>query len=338
MLNPLVSIVVPIYNVEAYLPRCIESVLNQKYKNFELILVDDGSPDNSPVICDNYQKKDDRIVVIHKENGGLSDARNSGIDNAKGKYIIFLDSDDQWFNELDVLVGIIERYNCDFLVFDSMSLYEGGVVLQRKAGDFFKNHHTSYTPEEYYQIALANGNLQEAAYTKIMTLDFLKRNALYFKKGIVGEDTEWMFRLIRASKTIGVTNVVQYLYTESRAGAITNSIPQKRVKDQLFVIQGCVDFNKENKNPLKEYEVSYCSYLWYVLLGMWATLGKKERKNLKADVLELSYLSKGKYPVPQVRKASILYRIAGFELTAFALKWYIYLQKKGIINNKRRVN
>ena len=90
----LFSIIVPVYKVENYLEDCIESILHQSYKDFELILIDDGSPDKSPEICDEYNAKDDRISVIHKKNGGLSSARNAGLDNANGEYIVFIDSDD----------------------------------------------------------------------------------------------------------------------------------------------------------------------------------------------------------------------------------------------------
>ena len=90
----LISVIIPIYRVELYLKECIDSVLNQTYKNMEIILVDDGSDDNCPNICDAYKKKDSRIQVIHKKNGGLSDARNAGIEIAKGEYICFIDSDD----------------------------------------------------------------------------------------------------------------------------------------------------------------------------------------------------------------------------------------------------
>ncbi len=94
MSNPLISVIVPIYNVEKYLPRCVDSILNQSYKNLEVILVDDGSPDNSPKICDEYAKQDNRIKVVHKQNGGLSDARNAGMEVATGEYVSFIDSDD----------------------------------------------------------------------------------------------------------------------------------------------------------------------------------------------------------------------------------------------------
>ena len=90
----LISVVIPIYNVQEFLPKCIDSVINQTYDNLEIILVDDGSPDDSGYICDKYKAKDSRIKVIHKKNGGLSDARNVGIENSNGKYICFVDSDD----------------------------------------------------------------------------------------------------------------------------------------------------------------------------------------------------------------------------------------------------
>ena len=94
MNNSLITIIIPVYNIEKYLRKCIESVIEQTYKNIEIILVDDGSMDNSGEICDQYKEKDSRILVIHKRNGGLSDARNSAIDIAKGKYLFFLDGDD----------------------------------------------------------------------------------------------------------------------------------------------------------------------------------------------------------------------------------------------------
>ena len=95
-MNPLISVIIPVYKVEDYLTACVESVLAQTYQTFEIILVDDGSPDNCPQMCDEFAARDSRIRVIHKPNGGLSSARNAGIDGAKGEYLAFLDSDDLW--------------------------------------------------------------------------------------------------------------------------------------------------------------------------------------------------------------------------------------------------
>ena len=117
MPNPLVSIIVPIYKVEPYLRRCLDSIVNQTYTNLEIILVDDGSPDGCPQICDEYAARDNRIVVIHKENGGLSDARNAGLDICKGEYISFVDSDD-WVTRdyIEALLSMCIKEKADIAI------------------------------------------------------------------------------------------------------------------------------------------------------------------------------------------------------------------------------
>ena len=125
--KPLVSIIVPIYKVEPYLRRCLDSIVNQTYANLEIILVDDGSPDNCPQICEEYAVNDNRIVVIHKENGGLSDARNTGLDICKGEYISFVDSDD-WVdnNYIKTLLNLAIKENADICICNHSLIYRDG--------------------------------------------------------------------------------------------------------------------------------------------------------------------------------------------------------------------
>jgi len=120
MVNSLVSIIVPVYKVEKYLEKCVMSVIEQSYNNIEIILVDDGSPDNSPVICDRLESEFENILVIHKDNGGLSEARNFGINASKGDYLFFLDSDDTINNEyvIEDMVRKINESNADLLIPD----------------------------------------------------------------------------------------------------------------------------------------------------------------------------------------------------------------------------
>lgn len=130
---PEVSIIVPIYNVESYLSRCIDSILNQSYTNFELILVNDGSPDNCGTICDQYAATDHRIIVIHKENGGVSSARNSALNIAQGDFITFCDSDDYWDpNLLEIAMRSLSNSNADCLVFGFFTHTLDGLVTPRK--------------------------------------------------------------------------------------------------------------------------------------------------------------------------------------------------------------
>lgn len=124
---PLVSVVVPVYNVEEYIHRCVESLINQTLNDLEIILVDDGSPDNCPVICDCLAKKDNRIIVVHKENGGLSSARNAGMKVATGKYIGFVDSDDDVEPDMyEKMVTVAEQYNVDFVMSDYRRIPRNG--------------------------------------------------------------------------------------------------------------------------------------------------------------------------------------------------------------------
>lgn len=128
----LISVIIPVYNVEAYLRECIDSVLNQTYKNFEIILVNDGSTDSSGEICDEYVEKDDRITVIHQKNSGPSKTRNTGLENANGKYIYFLDSDDYIENNaLELLVNTAESNDADLVFFDAHSFSDDGAEIRQ---------------------------------------------------------------------------------------------------------------------------------------------------------------------------------------------------------------
>ena len=122
--RPLISVIVPIFNVEEYLPKCVDSILSQSYDNLEVILVDDGSPDGCPDMCEEYRRRDTRVRVIHKENGGLSDARNVGMDIALGEYIFFLDSDDWLLPEgIETLYVMAEKYDADISVGNNLMAF-----------------------------------------------------------------------------------------------------------------------------------------------------------------------------------------------------------------------
>ena len=128
-INDLISVILPIYNVEKYLRKCVDSLLKQTYKNLEIILVDDGSPDNCPLICDELAKIDSRVKVLHKKNGGLSDARNYGLDHCNGNYVVFVDSDDFVnINMIDYLYKAIKNQNADIAICNFRNVYENELI------------------------------------------------------------------------------------------------------------------------------------------------------------------------------------------------------------------
>lgn len=169
-----ISIIVPVYNVEKHISECIDSVINQSYTNWELLLINDGSTDSSGAICDEYSQRDSRVRVFHKENGGVSSSRNLGLDNAQGEWIIFLDADDYWYDYtvLEKLVETAEKYNLDIVRGEYKAVDEDG-------NDLFERPLTK-SKEEYSGQVLTSGIF----YTKIMcgenflVLSLIRRNAI----------------------------------------------------------------------------------------------------------------------------------------------------------------
>jgi glycosyltransferase involved in cell wall biosynthesis len=213
-MNTLVSVIIPIYKVEAYLQQCIESVVNQSFHNLEIILVDDGSPDNCPAICDEYAKKDNRIKIIHKENGGLSDARNAGLDLASGDYIFFVDSDDFiTTNCIQELVNEIQKGNYD-------------VAIAKHTSSFLPSCPKVQSKEltTNYQIAKAfcETKFSPCAWNKLYKTRFIKDNGLRFFKGILFEDQLWSLQWVTQASRICLLSNITYVYN-TRSASIMES-------------------------------------------------------------------------------------------------------------------
>ena len=214
---PLISVIVPVYKVEPYLRECVDSILNQTFTDFELILVDDGSPDNCPAICDYYSEKDSRVIVIHKNNGGLSSARNAGLDIAKGEYISFVDSDDILNRDfLFILNSLIESYGCDFSVCKSMSFINK---------DEIKSTHSNkvaevFTPDEYWR----NKKISETDFVVSWNKMYKKEifNSLRFPNGKIHEDEFLIHRIVFNSKKIVATNTILYFYRKRSSSIVGN--------------------------------------------------------------------------------------------------------------------
>lgn len=227
--NMLISIIVPVYNVEKYLPICIESLINQTDRDIEIILVDDGSPDNCPALCDEYAQKDNRIKVIHKENGGLSDARNAGMAIATGDYLMFVDSDD--YIEVDACEKIQQNLQngADIILCDGIN--EGGnVKLEHYSEDCFE-----MTGEEYLYQATIHKKLPVVVWLNVYKREFIENNKLFFKKGYIHEDEDFTPRaLLKAQKVIH-TPIFLYHYVD-RDESITKKTDRRRNVDHTYQI------------------------------------------------------------------------------------------------------
>lgn len=226
-MNELISVVVPIYKVENYLKKAINSIINQTYKNIEIILVDDGSPDNCGNICDEYSKKDNRIKVIHKKNGGLSDARNVGVEIAKGEYILFIDSDD-WIenNMIEELYKNIKYNNCDISICEFIEEDSNGKIIKSKKYD---KEIIVFNNKEALKDLIIQKNITNHAWNKLYKRSLF--DDIKYPKGQLMEDISTTYKLFEKSNRIVYQNIPLYHYIQ-RNTSILGNITEKRINDQ----------------------------------------------------------------------------------------------------------
>lgn len=276
-MNSLISIVVPIYNVEQYLQKCVDSLINQTYKNLEIILVDDGSPDNCPKICDEYAKQDSRIKVIHKENGGLSDARNAGMKIATGEYISFIDSDDWIKSEM-----VEDMYNR--IIEDNSDLVSSGVLWVDEDGVEIRNATVSencvLNTEQAMTELINDGKLKQHVWNKLYKADLIKN--IPFDKGKYHEDVFWSYKVIGEAERISIEKNSYYFYVQRSESIMGEKYSAKRL-DALDAMELRCEYTKEKfpklyNNALTVY-IGSCMY--HLQLALTAGADKEVISNIK---------------------------------------------------------
>ena len=319
------SVIVPVYKTEKYLKSCVDSVLKQTFSDYELILIDDGSPDTCPKICDEYAQRYSHVRVIHKKNGGLSDARNCGIKAAHGKYLIFMDSDDFWDNRyvLENLKKEVEKQNCDTLNYHFKYYYDD----TKKSKEYFSEINEEYlfdlNDDEKFLYLVQKDQFIASACNKVISNSLIKDNDLYFRTGIVSEDIDWCARLAVYSKKMGGCNVNGYCYRQ-RTQSITHSITEKNVEMIRQNIEECLKYlNRLEKNSRKRKAyLSFVSYQYGTLIYNCNVLKGNDRRIQieKAKTLrKLLYYSSNR----KVKVLSFLDRFFGFRVMNLIVKMFI---------------
>lgn len=323
-----VSVVIPAFGVENYLSECVDSVLNQSFRNIEVIIVDDGSTDISPEICDSYSVFDDRIIVIHKENGGLSSARNAGLKVLTGDYFAFLDSDDYW-NDSEFLNNIFNESgyeNADLILFgysNDISLvenYKRNIKLEKELSKKDKT--------ECIQKLILHDKIQSSACNKFVSMHFQPVDKFYFIEGIYSEDIDWTARLLICVRSLYYFDDYVYYYRANDT-SITNSKKEKNIIDLITQIRRIVSLSETIKNEnYYEWFMNYCSYQYITLLNCMLEVSDKNYDITKYRHQAEQYKFLLKYHVnKKVKLVYIFDRLLGFKGMHRALK--IYLKMRG---------
>lgn len=286
--NIKISVIIPIYKVEQYLRRCIDSVLGQTHKNLEIILIDDGSPDSCGRICDEYKRIDDRIIVIHKENGGLSDARNAGLDIATGEYIGFVDSDD-WIEEYmyELLLSNAKRYNAQMSVGgveDNFELPEGGYKVTKTTFNGTEQTITKNRTEAMIKFFKGDFSAWDKLYERKLF------DNIRFPKGKIVEDEAVGLLWLDKCDRIVYTNVVCYHYT-LRSGSITNQSEYGEFQHQKFY-PAMMDWYEHCKNNIKYIKEKYPDLLKYAEIRLYGAVAYLYQCILYTDINDYDCIKK----------------------------------------------
>lgn len=316
----LFSIILPIYNVEKYLSICVESILKQTFRDYELILVDDGSTDKSPALCNEFQKQDDRIKVIHKKNGGLSDARNAGTRIAQGKYIIYIDSDDFLISEefLEKVYQKTEK-SPDIIWYKYVKYFDSTEKM-----DECKFSYSSAVNAENY-VSKVKALVEKDAFYGMAWIKAIRRaiivdNDIQFEVGLLGEDMEWNYHIIYNSNSMELIDE-PFLAYRQREGSITSTHKLKNLTDFIYILEKWSEKIKKEETNTQLQIALYGSLAKYYsnLLIVYSRLTDKKKKDYKMRVKNLGWLLE--YSLSsRPRTIKKIHSILGFEFTIMALK------------------
>lgn len=281
--TPRLTVIIPVYRTEEYLRRCTDSVLSQTFKDLELILVDDGSPDGCPALCDMIAAEDPRVSVIHKPNGGLSDARNEGMKSARGLYTLFLDSDD-FLNGPGVLGELADRIKkngADVLNFGFVKYYPS----DGRKKSYFGEAAFEFVPDSDSQYgALTRSNLYIAcAWNKLIRTELIKD--MPFTVGMISEDVDWCARLMARAQSMDFIPVEAVCYSQ-REGSITHSVTVKACNDLADAARNCMDIALASDGALREALLRYTGYQTAAFIAKQAMADEVPREAIeKMDAL-----------------------------------------------------
>lgn len=271
-MSPKFSVIVPIYNVEDYLVKCVESILNQTFEDFELVLVDDGSPDGCPAICDAFANKDRRVRVIHKTNGGLVAARNTGIHEAKGDYICYVDGDD-WVSEhlLETIWNkALSKHDVDMVVYSAVRKYsdrEEEIPKSVEEGLYTKE----MLQKEIYPFMMydarkpfCNGLVFPVAWNKIFKRDFLLKHYCAEERIRMGEDNAFVFECLYEANSVFFCEDVLYFYNQMNVGSMVHSYDRNRFNNNKLLTD-YIEKRMAGKDKIIDEQINAFKAYWLIM-------------------------------------------------------------------------
>lgn len=326
-MDNLFSVIIPIYNVESYIEKCVNSVIDQDYKNIEILLINDGSKDNSKLICEKKDKEDSRIRFINKQNGGLSSARNTGLDNATGDYILFLDGDDYWDDKeaLSKINRNLQNSKADIVTFGLKKMFEDtGEIEETKY--IFNRENVDFNSKKNTLSYLVKNNLYiSSACNKAVRKSIIDKYNLRFEDKALSEDIEWSAKLLLYSNVIDVIESPFYIYRQ-RNHSITHTLKLINIEYLVKHIETCIDLCKNENIDYKNEYMAYVAYQYITLLVSLNSVEEKIPSEIMKRIKDYSYLLKYDL-IKRVHVFNLINKFLGFSMLNLFIKFYLKIRK-----------
>lgn len=334
---PQVSIVIPVYNAGRYISQCLQSITSQSVRDIEIILVDDGSTDNSKAVIAEFLRKDSRINYFPKENGGAASARNFGILKATGKYITFIDADDHFADE-KVIERMLEAFdhffgdnNSSFLMLNIKHFYEGRNTFGN-ADAYPENINQGFSKKEMLQKITENGQLLASPCFRLIPRQWLISEGIFFPEGNIGEDVEWNFKLLEKCERFALLNDYSYIYRKGNDSSVTGTFTADIV---IRLLRSYSEMSESYKNSsaISDYVMNGLAYQYAILLGNAARFSLYKNKEVRNWFREMKWLLN--YTAnPKVKKVALLVKLVGLKWTSWFLNYYIKNHSHASDNNR----
>lgn len=288
------SIIIPVYNIEKYLEQCVESILAQTWKEYEIILVDDGSTDQSGNLCDNLVQKDIRIKTIHQKNNGASSARNAGIALASGEYIFCVDGDDFIASSffLEYAAGILKNSKTDFMQIAFSTCSEDGTICYNQIPRWKSEIFDQMTKEQKIKSIIGDKLFIISPWSKFVRRKFLQDNNIVFPEGMCVEDIDWSFQILTKARHIAVMENVDYVYRK-RTSSSSKHMSEKQIYDYILLLETWAEYFQNHVDDNRDTLVGYLAYEYYICLGMLRFLKNPQKQRLAYKRMkELKWITK----------------------------------------------
>lgn len=325
----LLTIVIPVYNLENYIEECLNSIKNQTFYDFEVIIVNDGSTDNSQKIIEGFISNDSRFKLINQKNGGAASARNTGIKTACGEYITFVDGDDYYLNDtcLETIMQKVQEFKPDMLQYKMVMYYPNNNKYVEEPNITTEDKYF-YDMKDYLKNTIQNSKMSVSPCDKIIKTKLLLDKEIFFEKMAMLEDIDWSFTLYQNIDNIFVFNFPAYVYRKQRPNSTTYSYNLQKMHACLGFLEKWSDRKNYKITDMADLFFSYVAYQYIIFITIYDSkvFNKEENNKIKELKWLLEYNLNFK-----VAKSQKIYKMFGYGIMKFVLKTYMFLKQANLV-------